>query len=153
LKVLLLVLLLLLASIWFYVGYLRVETEAYLRPRLRGGFWIFLALVFLVAYTQFYQERNAIAQLAEHIQPYSEDMTPRYVPRLPGENVVIWMFETVDSPESVASFYAAPENRKGWQLSGQLPMLVLRKENQKIVVGVTRKQQITNLSYQLSVAE
>jgi hypothetical protein len=63
------------------------------------------------------------------------------------------MFETVDSPESVASFYAAPENRKGWQLSGQLPMLVLRKESQKIVVGVTRKQQITNLSYQLSVAE
>lgn len=150
-KSFLLAILLCLTAIWFYVGFIRKETEHYLLPRLRGAFFIFLALTLLVLYTIF-QEHGAAAEVAKHIMPYSGKIEAIYVPTIPGNKDRVWMFETDDTPEQVETFYANQRHTAGWVVTGRLPLMILKRNNKELIISATSRKGKTIITYQLSTS-
>lgn len=150
LTIILLTIILLLASISFYCGFM-VKKYFAGQERVKGGFVAFLCLFLFVAYV-LWQELNSQNQLSQHITPYPGITRAIWVPRTIENSDSSWMFKTKDTAEQVQLFYKDENNRKGWEIiEGSTQQMILRKERRCINIATNQILNETDIIYSLNI--
>jgi len=141
----LLVLLIYITGLSFYFYFIKKTDYP---GRFLSGFIIFLLLGVVMAFTV-YKESVAKRELAQFVTPYNGDMNAIYTPSIPGDNSQTWQFESADSTDQVKLFYSEEENRKGWEVIRNFPVMTLRKENIIMRININSLKK-TSITYTLS---
>ena len=125
----------------------------YWRHRLVGAGVIMLLLATLMGYV-FFKEINGRGELEQYIPAYPgiASASPWFPPV--GSDRY-WSFETSDSLNAIAGFYHTVASDSGWTISqsgsDEAFWLYLEKNGTKVSLFVQRENEISKLTYQVTV--
>ena len=137
---------LILAVLSFYLGFVYKGNPVpfdffcvFGRQRSQVGFLVCLFLIGFIIYV-IWNEKQASAELSEHIKPYNNIESSIWIPETEENNFQRWMFETSDSIIIIKDYYLSETNRKGWNIKAdEKYLLVLEKDGFEMTIWITEK--------------
>ncbi len=132
----------------YYLGFIEKSSRPLAYLSQAGAATTFLLIIFVTTVSSL--DQRGRDEISKFITVYPNIKTISYLPRVADDQIQYWLVETEDTDEQVNRFYSKPEHREGWQVMSEPPMIILKRDSQKLHILIQRNESGTTIYYDLT---